>query len=51
MAAVCEAVEQGRCHLCIAKDRGPFTEAEVRGDDYAGALLELAQEMEQQGPA
>ncbi len=42
-----EPVEKGRCHLCIAEDLGPFGEAEVGGDDHAGALLELAQEVEQ----
>jgi hypothetical protein len=29
----------------------PFAEAEVGGDDDAGAFVELAQEMEEQGPA
>ena len=46
-----EAIEQCRGHLCIAKDGRPFTEAEVGGDDDAGAFVELAQQVEQQRPA
>ena len=46
-----ETVEQGGGHLGIAKDRGPFAEAEVGGDDDACSLVEFAQEMEQQCPA
>ena len=46
-----ETVEQCSGHLGIAKDRGPFAEAEVGGDDDAGALIELAQQMEEQRPA
>ena len=46
-----EAVEQGCGHLGISKDRGPFAEAQVGGDDDAGAFVEFAQKMEQQGPA
>ncbi len=37
--------------MAIAKDLRPFREAEVGGDDHAGALIELAQEMEQQRAA
>jgi hypothetical protein len=51
VAAVGEAVEQGGGHLGIAEDRGPFAEAEVGGDDDAGALVELAEQMEEQRPA
>ena len=56
-----QAIEQGGGYLGIhcpagvcmqtsrgAEDGGPFAEAEVGGDDDAGALVELAQEMEQQ---
>lgn len=46
-----EPVEQGRGHLGIAEDRGPFGEAEIGGDDDAGALIELAQQVEEQGAA
>lgn len=46
-----EAVEKRRRHLGVAEDGGPFAEAEIGGDDDAGALVELAEEMEQQGAA
>ncbi len=46
-----EAVEQGGGHLGITKEGGPFAEAEVGGDHHAGALVELAEQMEQQGAA
>jgi hypothetical protein len=46
-----QAIEERRGHLGVAEDRGPFAEAEVGSDDNAGAFVELAQEMEEQGPA
>lgn len=46
-----KAVEQGCGHLGIAKDCGPFAEAEVGGDNDAGALVKLAHQVEQQRPA
>ena len=46
-----ETVEQRRRHLGVAEDSRPFSEAEICGDDDAGALVELAQEMEQQRSA
>jgi len=51
MAAVSEAIEQCRRHLGVSEDGGPFAEAEVRRDDDAGSLVELAQQVEQQRPA
>lgn len=64
VTAMGETVEQGRGHLGIhcpasvcmqtlrgAEDRGPFAEAEVGGDDGAGTLVKLAQQVEQHGPA
>src|SRR5690606_10396546 len=51
MTVMCESIEQRRRHLGIAEDGRPFTEAEVGGDDDAGALVERAQQMEQQRPA
>lgn len=48
MAVVREPVEQRGGHLCISEDGRPFREAQVGGDDDAGALVELAQKMEQQ---
>src|SRR5271165_5141248 len=51
VAVVSEAVEQRRRHLGVAEDSGPFAEAEVCGDDDAGAFVKLAQEVEQQRAA
>jgi len=48
---VSEAIEQCRRHLGVSEDGGPFAEAEVRRDDDAGSLVELAQQVEQQRPA
>ena len=48
---MCKAVEQGGGHLGITEDAGPFAEAEIGGDDDAGAFLKLAQQMEEQGAA
>ncbi len=45
---MCEPVEECCCHLCVAEDLRPFTEAEVGCDDDAGALIELAKKVEQQ---
>ena len=46
-----QAVEQCGRHLGVAEDARPFTEAEIGGDDNAGALMKLAQEMEEQRAA
>ena len=46
-----QPVEQRRRHLGVAEDAGPLAEAQVGGDDDAGALVKLAQQMEQQRPA
>ena len=46
-----QAVEQGGGHLGVAEDRGPFAEAEIGRDGHACFLVELAQQMEQQGSA
>ena len=51
VAAVGEAIEQRGGHFGVPKNGGPFREAQVGGDDDAGALIELAQEMEQQSAA
>ena len=45
---MCEPIEQRCCHLCVAEDLSPFTEAEVGRDDDTGALIELAKKVEQQ---
>src|SRR3546814_14334063 len=51
IVVVGDAVEQRRGHLGIAEDGGPLAEREVRGDDDAGALIKLADEVEQQLPS
>ncbi len=48
MATVGQAVEQRGRHFGVAEDGRPFAEAEVGGDDDAGALIKLAQQVEQQ---
>jgi hypothetical protein len=48
VAMVREAVEQRRRHLGVAEDARPFAEGEVGGDDHGRALVESADEMEQQ---
>src|SRR6202165_3799324 len=42
--------QRGR-HLGVAEHGGPLAEAEISRDDDAGALVEFAQQMEEQGPA
>ena len=48
VAVVGQAVEQGGRHLWIAKDARPIAEGEIGGDDDRGALVEPADQMEQQ---
>jgi len=43
-----QAVEQCGGHLGIAEHTGPFAEAEIGGDDDAGALVKFAQQVEEQ---
>jgi hypothetical protein len=43
-----EAIEQGRGHLGVSDDGGTFFEGEIGGDHDGGALVELADQMEQQ---
>jgi len=49
VTVVGEAIEHGGGHLGIAEDLDPFPEGEVRGDDYRGVLVELADQVEEQG--
>ena len=42
-AAVGKKVEQGGGHLGITEDAGPFAEAEIGGDDDAGAFVMRAE--------
>src|SRR5258708_14067958 len=51
VAAVGETVEQRGRHLGVAEHGGPLAEAEISRDDDAGALVEFAQQMEEQGPS
>jgi len=41
-----EPVEQSGGHLGIAEHPGPLAAVEVGGDDDAGALVEVAEQME-----
>ena len=45
-----EPVEQRGGHLGVAEDGWPFAEGEVGGDDDRGALVEAADQVEQQLP-
>lgn len=45
---MCQAVEECRCHFGIAEHRRPFTEGEVCGDDDRGALVEPADQVEEE---
>ena len=47
VAAVGETVEERGRHFGITEDRGPFAEAQVRGDDDTGAFVNLAEVMEE----
>ncbi len=43
-----KTIEQCGGHLGIAEHAGPFAEAQVGGDDDAGAFIQLAQKVEEQ---
>lgn len=43
-----QAIEQCRRHLGIAERASPFGEAGVRGDDDAGLLVKLGEQVEQE---
>jgi hypothetical protein len=43
-----EPVEKSCRHLWVAEDARPFTEGEVGGDDDGGALVEPADQMEEE---
>ena len=46
-----QTVEESGGHFGIAEDCGPFAEAQIGGNGDAGALVEFAEQMEQQGAA
>ena len=43
-----QPIEERRCHLRVTKDVSPFTEAQIGCDDDTGALVEAAEQVEQQ---
>ena len=45
-----QAIEERRRHFGVAKNSGPFAEAQVCGDDDTGALIEFAEQVKEQGP-
>ena len=47
-AVVGQALEQRGGHLGIAEDGGPFAERQVGGDDDRGALVEPADQVEEE---
>src|ERR1700679_3867207 len=51
VTAMGEAVEQRSRHLRVAEHAGPFAETEISRDDDAGALVEFAEQMEEQRSA
>ena len=51
LAVMGQAIEQRGRHLGVAEDARPFAEGEVGGDEDRGALVEPADQMEQQLPA
>ena len=46
-----ESIEECRRHFGVAEDVAPFAEAKIGRDHDAGALVEFAEQMEQQRPA
>jgi len=48
VAVVSEAIEQRGRHLGVGEDARPFAEGEIGGDDDRGALVEPADEVEQE---
>ena len=50
VAVVREPVQQRRRHLCVDEDARPFAEGQVGRDDDGGALIEPADQVEQQMP-
>jgi len=48
VAVVGQPIEQRGRHLGVSEHAGPFAEGEVCGDDDRGALVETADEVEQE---
>ena len=51
VAVVSEAIEQRGRHLGVGEDAWPFAEGEIGGDDDRGALVEPADQVEEELPA
>jgi hypothetical protein len=51
VAVVGDAIQQRGGHLGVAEHLPPFGEGQVGGDDQAGALVEFADQVEQQRAA
>ena len=51
MAVMSEAIEQCGRHFHIAEDAGSFAEAQVCGDEHAGAFVKFAEQVEEQSAA
>ena len=45
-----DPVEERCCHLSITKDRDPFAELEIGGNDYTGLLIKLADQVKEERP-
>ena len=48
MAMMGEPVQKCRCQFRITEHTRPFREAQVGGNNYAGLLIQLADQVEQQ---
>lgn len=44
-------IQHGRRHLLIRKYLAPFTEVQIGGQEHAGALAQLADQVKQQDPS
>ena len=44
-----DAVQQGRCHLGVAKDLHPLSERQIGGDDQGRLLIQLADQVKLYG--
>ena len=51
VAVMGEPIEERGGHLGVAEHAGPFAEAQVGGDDDAGAFIEFAQQVEERRAA
>ena len=51
VAAMDQPLEECRGHLGVGEDAGPLGEGEVGSDHHAGVLVELGEQVKEQGPA